>query len=434
MKALPRVRTASAALLIALAGSLLAAAGPAAAADAPRAERTTSLSACIGGASEVFGFEDIADLNDERQDAINCLAYYGITVGRTQDPPTYDPDSNVTRSQMALFLHRTAVAAGVDFETTADDPAAMFSDISELDDTRQAAIKALYAKSIMNGRNIASPAAYGSPSEDTFVPYKPINRAEMAVYLRNLVRAAAPDLFNDDGDLADLGKLDHFTDARNTATGATNDAISAIYELGITNGQTPTTYNPAGLVRRSNMALFITRTLAHTTVRPAGLSIQQDGAMVVVSMRDRDFRPVTDGYVDVFVADVDDADDAFDSDGECDTDVVRESPRFYHEACEIDVGDTATGDNGDAVIDFSEELSSDGLVVWVWSGDLPRDRRRGRHPGDTVRRGRPSPASGFAADSHLQRPSHKARRRHRQVGSQRHEGCRASPAAGRLLG
>ena len=352
--------------------ALLASAGPAGAQDAASAEKTTDLSACVGAAGDVFGFEDITDLSDARQDAINCLAHYGITVGRTQapDPVTYGPNSDVTRSQMALFLYRTAQVAGVDFVLDADDPAAMFSDISDLGDNRQTAIKALYAKSIMTGRNISGMAAFGSPSEDTFAPHEPINRAEMAVYLRNLVRAASPDLFDDDGNLVNVEKLDQFMDARDTTTGATSDAVAAIYELGITTGQTPTTYNPAGFVRRSNMALFITRTLAHTTLRPAGLTVQQDGAVVVVSIRDRDFTPVTDAYVDVFVADVDDEDDAFDSDGECDTDIVRESPMFFHEACEIDVGDTQTGDNGDAEIDFSDELSSDGLVVWVWSGDL----------------------------------------------------------------
>ena len=371
MKALPRVRTASAALLIALTGALLAAASPAAAQDAAMAERTTSLSACVGAAVEVFGFEDIVDLSNDRQDAINCLAYYGITRGMTAapDPVTYGPESNVTRSQMALFLYRAADVAGVDLEPGADDPAAMFSDISELGDNRQAAIKALYSKSIMTGRNITGMTSLGAPSEDTFAPDEPINRAEMAVYLRNIVRAASPDLFDDDGELADIEKLDQFMDARHTTTGATSDAVAAIYELGITSGQTATTYNPGGFVRRSNMALFITRTLAHTTLRPAGLTVQQDGAKIVASLRDRTFSPVNDAYVDVFVADIEDADDAFDADGECDTDVVRESPRYYHDACEIDVADAQT-DNGDTEIDFSEELTSDGLVVWVWSGDL----------------------------------------------------------------
>ena len=73
-------------------------------------------------------------------------------------------------------------------------------------------------------------------------------------------------------------------------------------------GRNATTFDPTGTVRRSNMALFLARTLAHTTARPAGLSVQQDGSVLVVSLRDRHFHPVEtdrDEYVDVFVADVD---------------------------------------------------------------------------------------------------------------------------------
>ena len=308
---------------------------------------------------------------------------------------------------MALFLYRTAVAAGVDFDATADDPAAMFSDISDLGDARQTAIKALYAKSIMSGRNTSVRAPAGAASSDTFVPHEPINRAEMAVYLRNLVRAASPDLFDEDGALEDVESLDEFDDARRTVPAATSDAIATIYELGITTGRSSTTYAPDGFVRRSNMALFITRTIAHTTLRPAGLTVQQDGAKIVASLRDRGFIPVDDAYVDVFVADADDADEAFDNDGSCDRRSVREAPRYYHDACEIDAGDERT-DNGDVTVDMAEELTSVGLVVWVWSGpSRRRDRRRGRRGRPRrgpVRLGQPPPARGIDPDDHLQRP------------------------------
>ena len=47
-------------------------------------------------------------------DNINCLAYYGITTGKTED--TFDPQSNVTRSQMALFLARAADKANIEID------------------------------------------------------------------------------------------------------------------------------------------------------------------------------------------------------------------------------------------------------------------------------------------------------------------------------
>ena len=202
---------------LAIVGSMLATAGVAGAQEGRSAEVLPRTSACVDAALDSFGFEDVADLSDERQDAINCIAYYGVTVGRTAT--TFAPDSNVTRSQMALFLHRAARAAGVDFTLTADDPVAMFSDTGDMGDDRLEAIRALYGKGIMAGRNINSQSAVGSPSSETFVPHEPINRAEMATYLRNLVRAASPDLF-DDGELEGVESLDQFDDARMTTTAA----------------------------------------------------------------------------------------------------------------------------------------------------------------------------------------------------------------------
>ena len=335
----------------------------------PEAEKTVSVSACVGNATEDHEFVDLDDVTFGL-DEINCLAYYGITVGKTIDPPTYDPSGNVTRGQMALFLHRAATVAGVDFTPAADDQAAMFSDISDLGDAWQTAIKALYAKGIMTGRD-ATAGISGVGSIDTFVPAEPITRAEMGVYLRNFVRAASPDLFNRDGELADIEQLDTFPDAHRGTPGAVSTAIAEIYELGITVGRGDGTYGPADLVTRWQMALFITRALAHTPARPAGLSVQQDGSTIVASIRDRFYTPVRDVYVDMFVADIEDVDDAFDNDGECNTRIVRESDAYPNsDVCEIDYGDEITDDFGNAEFDFGDELTSDGLAVWVWAGAI----------------------------------------------------------------
>ena len=48
---------------------------------------------------------------------------------------------------------------------------------------------------------------------------------------------------------------------------------------------------------------------------------------------------------------------------------MREAPRFYHDECEIDAGDVQT-EGGDVSVDFADEIGSEGLVVWVWTGDL----------------------------------------------------------------
>ena len=311
-----------------------------------------------------------------RQDAINCLAYYGITVGRYtynyrgETRTAYDPESHVTRSQMALFLYRSAKVAGIDIDA-ATERTAMFSDIGELGDAWQTAIKALYAHNIMDGRRDSRSGIAGVASSETFVPHEAISRAEMAHYLRNLVRAAQPDMFKD-GKLDSVSSLDHFQDAATGTPSAVNDAIAEAYELGITNGVTemPRAFNPSGLVTRSQMALFITRTLAHTTARPVGLTVQQDGATLVVSVRGRDYQPTDEALrVDAFYINADDADDAFERGGGCDTSEVSSDELEGRYPCEIDRRDPRLVD-GDATIDFTDALSSEGIAVWVWVGEL----------------------------------------------------------------
>ena len=365
--------------LVAVIGSLLATVGPAAANQhtaPPMPERTTSQSACVGDTLDEYGFVDIGTMDDGRRDAINCLAYYGITVGRYtynyrgETRTAYDPESHVTRSQMALFLYRSAKVAGIDIDA-ATERTAMFSDIGELGDAWQTAIKALHAHNIMDGRRDSRSGIAGVASSETFVPHEAISRAEMAHYLRNLVRAAQPDMFKD-GKLDGVSSLDHFQDAATGTPSAVNDAIAEAYELGITNGVTemPRAFNPSGLVTRSQMALFITRTLAHTTARPVGLTVQQDGATLVVSVRGRDYQPTDEALrVDAFYINADDADDAFERGGGCDTSEVSSDELEGRYPCEIDRRDPRLVD-GDATIDFTDALSSEGIAVWVWVGEL----------------------------------------------------------------
>ena len=219
-------------------------------------------SACVGEAADDHGFTDLGSL-DAAVANINCLAYYGITAGKTAD--TFDPDTNVTRGQMALFLYAAAAKAGVDL--MGGDMSADFGDIAELGENRQNAIKALARNGIMSG------------SGDTaFEPHADITRAEMAVALVNLTRHTAPDRFVQSG--IDEGKLvvdgaaitssalDWFADARATVPEAVDTAISYAYELGITSGYPDATFGPNDGVPRRNMATFIMNALAHSNLRP----------------------------------------------------------------------------------------------------------------------------------------------------------------------
>ncbi len=247
----------------ALIASLLAVgAAPAAAIDENSEQNhKATRDVCIGEAADDRGFTDVGTLQAAVRH-INCLAYYGISAGKTAD--TFDPDSNVTRSQMALFLHAAADLMGVDL--SGGDMPADFGDVSELGENRQAAIVALAGNGIMAGRSA------------NFEPYADITRAEMAVALVNLLdhTPGAPVHRNLQG-LFILGheartaKLpnDSFADAEASESQPVSNAISAAYELGITSGVGDgTMFHPAGSVPRRNMATFIINTLNHSNIDP----------------------------------------------------------------------------------------------------------------------------------------------------------------------
>ncbi len=74
------------------------------------------------------------------------------------------------------------------------------------------------------------------------------------------------------------------------------------------------------------MAAFVTRALAHTRARPAGVTAQAlRGGKVSVSLRDANFAPVAEEYVEVFFVETADEDDARISGGVCDTSLVQRS-------------------------------------------------------------------------------------------------------------
>ena len=352
----------------ALVASLLAVgAGPAGAVE-EKADRKAATSACVGDA---LGDEMYTDVSDDHAfvDAINCIAYYGITNG-TGDGSTYSPNQDVTRAEMAVFLARAAGVAGVDLGDTMDEG---YGDIDDVWGEAQDAINQLTAKGIL-------------PGGDNYRPDDPMTRAEMALALIGLLDAAGAVDVNDDGtiDLVaggdDEGAADdYFADARALSPLAVDRAAAALFELGVTNGagraavvddkKTPldTNFDPNGTVNRGQMAAFITRALAHTSARPAGVTAQAVGNKVRVSVRNADYAPVTNAWVDVFYVDTDDEDTALNADGECGR-LVQPSGDGMH-ACEIDGGDLITNENGDTTTQ-DIDVPDDGVVAWAWTGDI----------------------------------------------------------------
>ena len=355
----------------ALVASLLAVGASPAGAQAysARANNATKLSACVGDALDDQMFTDVSD-GHAFGDAINCISHYGVTNG-TGDGSTYSPNQAVTRAEMAVFIARAAEAAGVDLGDAMD---AGFTDIGDVWAEAQDAINRLASKGM-----ISSGGAYR--------PDDAVTRAEMASFLIGLLVKASPTVSTSSagalqlagttpGSVTTASDWNYFGDARSTVPAANDAEISALYELGITKGasaaavQDPTkapldfNYEPSGTVDRGQMAAFITRALAHTSVRPAGVSAQYDGTNVVLSVRDENFHPVSNVLVDAFHTDTNAVDLAFRANGSCGE--ISSLGSGQHE-CEVDGVDPLTGSDGDDRVAHNVPMA--GTTVWAWTGD-----------------------------------------------------------------
>lgn len=331
--------------------------------DTEKPDNEAVYSACVGPALESFGFEDAAGLGSE--EAINCLAHYGVTLGRTAT--MFAPRETVSRWQMALFMARAASTAGIVLENPATDQG--FTDIGGLSEAAQNAVNGLAKAEIMLGATAT-----------TFNPNAPVTRASMAALLDAFLSKASPGegAFNNEeyGDISSPSIGSIFTDI-NTVTRSTHLAIGRIYEMGVAKGLDDHEFGPGNLVTRAQMASFITRALAHTIARPAGISIQtdevelgQNNVGLVISLRDSNFQPLVDQKVDVFSST--DADSAFRDDGTCAA-AGDGSPAIASGGgptkCEVDFGDLQTGSGGD-VTGLSIDLQEADRTVWAWSGEV----------------------------------------------------------------
>ena len=312
----------------ALVASLVAAGARPAAAVETVADHATPVTACVGDATTDRMFSDVSAGNIFR-DAINCLAYYGVTVGYGDG--TFRPSQDVSRFEMVLFMQRSARIAGA-------DPATVVSDF----------------------------ATTGSD---------PVNRADMALLIARLLASATSNdsrvnvVLESDGTFTVGGAEpdDAFLDSRRTQPLTKDSAASALFELGVAKGTGGGNFSPEASVTRGQMAAFITRALAHTTARPEGVSVQQHlPGEVTVSVRDEVFAPVSNAKIDVFSIRSPDVRRAFRSDGSCSSLVKDE---YGGTSCTIDVLDPVTGPDGDFTIGLGPTDEPE-VTVWAWTGEL----------------------------------------------------------------
>ena len=307
-------------------------AAPAAALDEDSMPNATAAtSACVGDAMSDMMFSDVSEMHAFRAD-INCLAYYGVTIGYGDG--TFRPENDVSRGEMVLFMERAAGIAGADAEAVVGDFAMSGSD--------------------------------------------PVHRGDMALLIARLLASATSGespvnvTNNADGTFAVSGvsgdAWDYFADSRRSQNRVHDSAASALYELGVAKGTGMGYFSPAASVSRGQMAAFITRALAHTSARPAGVSIQSDEpGGVIISVRDANFQPLANEPVDVFSARADQVDEAFSDDGSCympRVDAVGGNAKL----CEIDALDAPTGLSGD-YDPGTINVAAGGTTVWAWTGD-----------------------------------------------------------------
>ena len=305
------------------------------------------LSACVGPALEPVGFRDTEGSFAEA--AADCLAHYGITLGTS--PRMFSPGQSVTRVQMALFLKRAARPAGIELPEASDQG---FTDL----DFGSAAVNQLAELGIVEGT-----------SSTTFDPYGPVVRSKMALWLARFLSAAPTGPGGADIDEVEPDD-DHFTDL-SSVDFETRTAVRKIYEMGVTSGTSAFTFSPAEEVTRGQMAVFISRMLAHTHARPAGLTIQaiepalsgDSDVTVSLSYRDGNHQPRAARLVDVFAST--NPEEAFDDSGRCTGHV---SPIGLGRACVVDSSDSMTSPSGYVRIDLDVAEDAGALRLWAWRG------------------------------------------------------------------
>ncbi len=187
-------------------------------------------------------FTDVSD-TDPSNGEITCLVNSGVTTGVTTT--TYEPNSPVTRRQMALFLKRVADSADANdtgnqvTALPAGDGTTAYTDIAGESAAVQAAVDQLDEAGIANG-----------VTATTFVPDAPVTRRQMAKFLVRLqtfltgaasVPAASMDYFTDD--TGDSGEAD----------------LNILAEEGVFLGDGAGHVNPGANITRRQMANVLTR-------------------------------------------------------------------------------------------------------------------------------------------------------------------------------
>lgn len=179
-------------------------------------------------------FADLSDQTANELAAIDLMASYGITSGCQSTPFDYCPDETVTRAQMAVFIIRSIFGNNnFPYTTTPYFP----------DDVPA---NAQFFKYIQKMRDLQITSG---ETATTYGPNDTVTRGEMAVFIIR-ARYGTGFAFN-------YTPTPYFTDV--PANAQFFKYIQKMRDVGITTGETATTYGPNDPVTRGQMALFVMR-------------------------------------------------------------------------------------------------------------------------------------------------------------------------------
>ena len=178
--------------------------------------------------------------------AIDLMREYSITSGCSTTPPTYCPNDNITRAQMAVFVVRSITGG----DTFTYNTSPYFTDVPATHP---------YFKWVQKMRELQITSGC---SATAYCPDDSVTRGQMAVFIIR-ARYGAITAFSS-------SPTPLFTDV--PASNGFFPWIQKMKQVGITSGCGATTYCPNDLVTRDQMAIFLVRG-AFNQLLPAGTPI-----------------------------------------------------------------------------------------------------------------------------------------------------------------
>jgi len=188
-------------------------------------------------------FTDV-QTSDPSYEEIVCLVATEITTGVTAT--TYEPNSFVTRRQMALFLVRAAEEADrLEVGDTINElPAPADTDFTDTEDEEQFIEDAI-------SQVAQAGVAQGFP-DNSYRPGAPVSRRQMAAFIDRLYEYLTGE---------ELPATQDYFDDDDTDSAEAQESTNAVAEAGIFIGNEDDTFRPAQEITRRQMANVLTRFL-----------------------------------------------------------------------------------------------------------------------------------------------------------------------------